>query len=357
MKKELSNQSRISRVGLCYFILMLLTQLLQFGGVALLGDLIYTTSWGLWALSYVPLYCMAVPVFLLMMQKLIPNAPGRFGTQRLSAGGWVRWVVISLSATYILNYVSTFITQLLAQLKGGAVENPLATIQQNSSPLMMLLFAGIIAPVGEEFLFRKLLHDKLGGCGEKLYILMGGFIFAMFHANLSQLLYAFVLGAVFCYIYVRTGKLRYTIALHITINVIGSVLMPSLAESDSEVVIGIVGLFLLAVIVAGVILAVRGRWKFPPELPQAGFAPGISPEGFGQGMLQQGFGQVPPRAETGEKMPWERPDVGEAFTPEAPTQKTMPQPAPTFGGALLAPGMIAYTALCIVLILITTFLA
>ena len=132
MKKELSNQSRLSRVGLCYFTLMLVTQALQIGGAVLLEDLIYSTSWGLWALSYVPLYCIAVPVFLLMMHKLVPNAPGRFGTQKLSVGGWVRWLVISLSATYILNIVSTLITTLLAQLKGGAVENPLEMMQQNS---------------------------------------------------------------------------------------------------------------------------------------------------------------------------------------------------------------------------------
>ena len=331
MKKELSNKSRLSRVGLCYFTLMLVTQALQIGGAMLLEDLIYSTSWGIWALSYVPLYCMAVPVFLLMMQKLIPNAPGRFGTQKLSAGGWVRWLVISLSATYILNIVSTLITLLLAQLKGGAVENPLATMQENSSPLMMLLFAGIIAPVGEEFLFRKLLHDKLGGCGEKLYILTGAFIFALFHANLSQLLYAFVLGAAFCYIYVRTGKLRYTIALHITINIIGSVLLPSLAESGSEIAAGLMVFIVLALIVAGIILAARGRWKFPPEPPQE----------------EAAFGM--PQAQNDPQMPW-----AEAPAQTPPAQA---QPAPTFGRALLAPGMIAYTALCIALILITTFMA
>lgn len=348
MKKEITNQSRFSRVGLCYFTLMLLTQVLQMGGMMLMGELIETTTWGFWVLSYVPLYCIAVPVFVLMMKKLAPDAPGKSGTQTLSVGGWVRWVVISLSATYILNIVSTLITLLLAQLKGGAVENPLAIAQENSSTLVMLLFAGIIAPVGEEYLFRKVLWDKLGCCGEKLYILLGGFIFAMFHANLSQLLYAFVLGAAFCYIYARTGKLRYTVALHITINIIGSVLLPQLVQSESETVVGLVGLFLIAVIVAGIILAVRGRWKFPPELPQEDNAAGV------------------PNGEVEPQIPWEgtpgQGTFGQETLPQgtpvqgASTQDTPAQPAPTFGRALLAPGMIAYTALCVVLILIVTFM-
>lgn len=326
MERNLSDKSRFSRVGLCYFTLMLVTQALQMLAMALLYDRLANTTWGLWAISYVPLYGIAVPVFLWMMKKLVPDAPGRFGTQTLSAGGWVRWVFLSLGATYLLNLVSTLLTSLLAMLKGGAVQNPLAMMQEGSSPLMMLLFAGILAPVGEEYLFRKLLWDKLGGYGERMYLLMGGFVFALFHANLSQLLYAFVLGAAFCYIYARTGRLRYTIALHITINIFGSVLMPMLALSGSETAVMATGVLVIALVIVGVILAARGRWKFPPE-PQQADAAGQTANG-----------------ETGSLMPQEA----------APEQKAS---APTFGRALLAPGMLAYTALCVALILIVTFIA
>ena len=75
-------------------------------------------------------------------------------------------------------------------------------------------------------MFRKLLYDKIGGYGVRTYVLVGAFLFALFHANLSQLLYAFVLGAVFCYIYAHTGKLRYTILLHVAINTIGTMAAP-----------------------------------------------------------------------------------------------------------------------------------
>lgn len=312
MENQLSAKQRLSRVGLCYLALMLVTQSLQMLAMWLLYDRLADTTWGLWAISYAPLYLIAVPIFLVMMKKLVPDAPGAHGTQTLSVGGWVRWLFLSLGATYLLNLVSTLLTTLLAALKGGAVENPLAMMQQNSSPLVMLFFAGLLAPVGEEYLFRKLLHDKIGCYGERLYILMGGFIFALFHANLSQLLYAFALGAAFCYIYARTGRLRYTVALHIAINIFGSVLMPMLAMSESETLIAAAGFLVIALVVVGVILAARGRWKFPPA----------------------------PRADTAPE---------ETDAPEAS--------APTFGRALLTPGMIAFTVLCVVLIAIVTFVA
>ncbi len=312
MKKELSDKRRLSGVGLCYFALMFITQALQMLAMGLLYDRLADTEWFLWALSLVPLYAIALPIFLLMAKKLAPDAPAAYGTQTLSAGGWVRWLFLSLGVTYLLNLVSTLLTSLLAMLKGGAVENPLAMMLSGSNPLMSLVFAGILGPIGEEFIFRKVLFDKIGCCGERLYILMGGFIFALFHANLSQLLYAFALGAAFCYIYARTGKLRYTIALHIAINVFGSVLIPMLALSESEAAVAALGVLVIVLIIVGVILAARGRWKFPPE----------------------------PRADaTGEPQ----------AVPETP--------ALTFGRALLAPGMLAYTALCVVLIIIVTFLA
>ena len=83
MQNGLSFKNTISRVGLCYFVLMLVTQALQLAGMTLLGSLL-ETGWGLWALSYAPLYCIAVPVFILLLQKLVPGTPGTAGSAALA---------------------------------------------------------------------------------------------------------------------------------------------------------------------------------------------------------------------------------------------------------------------------------
>ena len=127
MQNGLSFKNTMSRVGLCYFVLMLVTQALQLAGMTLLGSLL-ETGWGLWALSYAPLYCIAVPVFILLLQKLVPGTPGTAGSAALTAGGWLRWLVLCLGVTYLFNFVSLGITALLGMLKGGAVQNPLAPV-------------------------------------------------------------------------------------------------------------------------------------------------------------------------------------------------------------------------------------
>ena len=308
MQNGLSFKNTMSRVGLCYFVLMLVTQALQLAGMTLLGSLL-ETGWGLWALSYAPLYCIAVPVFILLLQKLVPGTPGTAGSAALTAGGGLRWLVLCLGVTYLFNFVSLGITALLGMLKGGAVQNPLALMQMNSSPLATFLFACVLAPVGEEFLFRKLLYDKIGGYGVRTYVLVGAFLFALFHANLSQLLYAFVLGAVFCYIYAHTGKLRYTILLHVAINTIGTMAAPLFIQYGGIWGTAAVGILVLVSIAAGGVIAARRRWRFP------GAAPADGREGEGA-----------------------------------------QRPAHSFGRALRTPGMLAYTGLCAALILVVPFL-
>ena len=61
-------------------------------------------------------------------------------------------------------------------------------------------------------------------------ILIGGAAFGLFHGNLNQTLYAFVLGAVFSAIVLLTNRLRYTIGIHMLIN--GISVLTSLVESD-----------------------------------------------------------------------------------------------------------------------------
>ena len=215
MQNGLSFKNTMSRVGLCYFVLMLVTQALQLAGMTLLGSLL-ETGWGLWALSYAPLYCIAVPVFILLLQKLVPGTPGTAGSAALTAGGWLRWLVLCLGVPY---------------------------------------------------LFRKLLYDKIGGYGVRTYVLVGAFLFALFHANLSQLLYAFVLGAVFCYIYAHTGKLRYTILLHVAINTIGTMAAPLFIQYGGIWGTAAVGILVLVSIAAGAVIAARRRWRFPGAAP------------------------------------------------------------------------------------------
>ena len=81
----------------------------------------------------------------------------------------------------------------------------------------------LYAPIAEEILFRKLLIDRTIKYGQGISILMSAFIFGLFHGNLNQFVYAFTLGAVFAYVYSKTGNIKYTILMHMVVNFLGSI--------------------------------------------------------------------------------------------------------------------------------------
>jgi membrane protease YdiL (CAAX protease family) len=110
---------------------------------------------------------------------------------------------------------------------GRMPENSLDTLLDNSSVLVSALIVGIIGPIFEELMFRKLFIDRLTPYGEAVAILFPSLVFGLFHGNLYQFFYAFLIGMIFSYIYVKTGKIIYSTILHIFINLFCGVL-PSL---------------------------------------------------------------------------------------------------------------------------------
>ena len=83
------------------------------------------------------------------------------------------------------------------------------------------------------------------------------FLFGLFHGNFGQFFYAFAVGAVFAYVALRTGGIRYTVALHFLVNLLGMTVAQ--AVEDSLVLSAIYGYLILAITVAGCVILWRHR--------------------------------------------------------------------------------------------------
>ena len=85
-----------------------------------------------------------------------------------------------------------------------------------SAPLWVL--AIVAAPILEELVFRKFVLDRVGHLGEGIAVLSSALIFGLAHQNAGQFFLAFFLGLLFAKIYLRTGRILYTMLLHFLIN-------------------------------------------------------------------------------------------------------------------------------------------
>ena len=215
-----------SRVGLAFCAILLITTVLQ-GLMVTVPTIIWgednwfaTSSWGKWIISFVPRYFAAVPVGFLILKKLPAEAPQ---DNPLTAKAFLGLIPILFCVTYFGNMIGTLLSMILS---GGNAQNAVEEYAMDTNPIKILALV-VLAPVLEEYVCRKQIIDRTRQYGEKVAILLSGLVFGLLHQNLFQFFYAFGLGLVFGYIYVRTGRLRYPILLHGIVNFMGGVVAPA----------------------------------------------------------------------------------------------------------------------------------
>ena len=227
-----------------------------------------------WLITYIiPLYVVGVPVTVLVMRKVPAE---RLEPQGLRLGQLLKYLLMCLPIMYGGNLIGTLLSMMFTS---GTSQNPLESVVMEGSWIQAVVLA-VLAPIFEEYIFRKQLIDRIGRYGEKTAIFFSALTFGLFHGNLYQFFYAFALGLLFAWIYTRTRRLRYTVFLHMCINFLGSVVAPwvvkqanlddTAALTDAvtngdlggALVLVVYGLLLIVLSITGLVLLIRNRKSF-----------------------------------------------------------------------------------------------
>ena len=104
-------------------------------------------------------------------------------------------------------------------LFGLSVLDSIESATMSADSFSMFLYAGIGAPIAEEILFRGLVLRHLEPYGKRFAIVMSAFAFAVFHGNLVQIPYAFLVGLILGYTAVEHNIL-WAIVLHMINNLV-----------------------------------------------------------------------------------------------------------------------------------------
>lgn len=141
----------------------------------------------------------------------------------MSIGAFLKAVCMCYALLIVSNLIGTWLTDAIGILQGKSIANPVEQVVLDMSLPVMCVVTVVAAPIFEELFFRKFLIDRTVQYGELLSAVLSGFMFGLFHGNLSQFPYAFALGVFFAFVYIRTGHIGYSIALHAAINFLGSI--------------------------------------------------------------------------------------------------------------------------------------
>lgn len=264
-------------MGLAYLVFFLAAGVSQYAAAVLLepvrgaaGESIYRM------LCMLAMYPAAFPLCWLVARTVPKRGPSwQF---HVGGGRFAAIFVICLGTMMVGNLIGQLLMFLAALLTGWSVTNGVEELILNMEPWCIFLVTVAVAPVLEELLFRKFLLDRVACYGQLTAVLMSGLLFALAHGNFYQFFYAFALGAVFAYVYLRTGRIRYPIALHILVNFSGSILpILMLHFMEANVTAGsllVLGWYLVlgACVIGAAVLLILGRkqiwfYRMPVRVP------------------------------------------------------------------------------------------
>lgn len=179
-------------------------------------------------IAVLPLYLVGMPALILLVKRVPAQAPEKHSIKK---GSMAVAAIMCFAVMYLSNIAGLVVTYVVGRLKGEGVQNVVADMTAETSLWLIIGYMVICAPIMEEYVFRKLIVDRTVKYGQGVAVLMSGLMFGLFHGNLNQFVYAFTLGMFFAFLYVKTGNIKITIALHMMINFVGGFLSTILTRS------------------------------------------------------------------------------------------------------------------------------
>ena len=194
------------------------------------------------------MYGIGMPILMLILGK----TPNRITPEKKGLPPKQFLLCIALQFTALLFTTIMIIARTI--IMGPPSDQ--VVLDLTASNLFILL---IFNPIAEEFVFRKLLADKLRPYGDKLFIFVSAFCFAIVHGvalGIPQVVYTFILGLVWAYVLVKTGNILYPIILHALSNLLANTVPQLLGDFA-----GIYTIITLLIGAAGLVIYLVNRKK------------------------------------------------------------------------------------------------
>lgn len=167
------------------------------------------------------LYIPMIAIAFLYLREKGDNLWKECGFNKIKASTFFLTILLT-----VVTYPMVMFTNVLSQL---FVKNTMAQATDamiGDTPVLYMIALAILAPVCEEILLRGFFHNRL-----KKFIpftaaaILSGFWFGVFHLNINQFCYAWVLGIIFAYVNRASGSILTSMIMHVVVNSFGGVMM------------------------------------------------------------------------------------------------------------------------------------
>ena len=180
---------------------------------ALTNSLIASSGWGYFI-------AIAVGLFVLLLWKkprYLADPIWKKG-EPMKIRSFFGILAILLSAQLVAQGLY-WLLELMFNLGGFSIAQAMESAGGSMDSLSMFLYVGLGAPISEELLFRGLVLRSMEPYGKKFAILASALMFGLYHGNIIQIPFAFLVGLVLAYVTVEYN-IGWAILLHLINNLI-----------------------------------------------------------------------------------------------------------------------------------------
>lgn len=162
---------------------------------------------------------ISLPTFYLFYQHRRQELLTFISVRRLSALSIPVLMVFALSVNVLVELLLVLLEQLPAFSGAFEAYEQLAGAITGGGFVMTLIAVGVVGPVFEEILFRGLIFGELRKIMRvRPAILVQAALFGIYHMNLIQGSYAFLIGVLLGFVYYRSNSIIAPAIIHIVIN-------------------------------------------------------------------------------------------------------------------------------------------
>jgi membrane protease YdiL (CAAX protease family) len=208
----------------------------------------------------------ALLIFWLMTRKVQYTKPIQ---SKLPAS---KFIVLLLSGYAVLyigailgKFVSVSVTYIFSG-EGGSGTGVVDDMVNNIPMWVIIVFLVILAPILEELFFRKVLLDRLRPYGYTIAVPVTAVLFGAYHRNFEQFFYATALGLILGAVAYKSGRIFYSILMHMIINFLGSAI-PIMVTNGGDAAVIIYGLLAIVVVILGIVFFFVSAKGFLLQIP------------------------------------------------------------------------------------------
>ena len=135
---------------------------------------------------------------------------------RRRMGEILPWFGLFFGVVTVGNWLNNLLMSVIRSSTGAALPDVFADGDPTTAAQAVGYFVvmAILPAISEELLFRGLVVGGLGDLHPLGSVLLSSFAFAMMHATLQQIPFAFFVGFLLAFVYRKTGRILYPMLMH-----------------------------------------------------------------------------------------------------------------------------------------------